>query len=212
MMPHHELQDLIDSLSPINPSDDDYSDIRCIKDVFFDALNTHPRVLAVRCRLTVPQEHVHTRKKPSLRSQENLLIQFIDEFKEELSIDQRIKREQRQRTYGSEVFYLWRTNQNTAGNIYYDLFLMVNKDEYHKISDYAGTDLSVMIVRAWASVMRLSDKKAEEYYYFLARYKLSSNRPNFIIQLKYAFDTACSMVKRNVSTHWSRSCYFGSSL
>ena len=78
MMHPHDLQALIDSLSPINPSDDDYSDICCIKDVFFDALNTHPRVLAVRCRLTVPQEHVHTRKKTSLRSQENLLIQFID--------------------------------------------------------------------------------------------------------------------------------------
>ncbi len=211
MMHPHDLQALIDSLSPINPSDDGYSDIRCIKDVFFDALNTHPRVLAVRCRLTVPQEHVHTRKNPSLRSQENLLIQFIDEFKDELSIDQRIKREQRQRIYGSDVFYLWRTNQNMAGNIYYDLFLMVNKDEYHKISDYAGTDLSAMIVRAWASVMQLSNKEAEEYYYFLARYKLSSNRPNFIIQLKYAFETACLMVKRNGPIHWSSVNHFGSS-
>ncbi len=212
MMHPHDLQDLIDSLSPINPSDDDYSDICCIKDVFFDALNTHPRVLAVRCRLTVPQEHVHTRKKTSLRSQENLLIQFIDEFKDELSIDQRIKREQRQRIYGSDVFYLWRTNQNIAGNIYYDLFLMVNKDEYHKISDYAGTDLSAMIIRAWARVMQLSAKEAEEYIYFFPRYKLSSNRPNFIIQLKYAFDTACSMIKWKGPIHGSSVSHFGSSI
>lgn len=63
MMHPHDLQGLIDRLFPINPSDDDYSDIRCIKDVFFDALNTHPRVLAVRCRLTVPQEHVHTHRQ-----------------------------------------------------------------------------------------------------------------------------------------------------
>jgi hypothetical protein len=207
----HELQNQIDSLYPINPSDDDYSYIRCIKDTFFDALSTHPRVLAVRCRLTVPQGHVHTRENPSFRSQENLLIQFIDEFKDELSIDQQRKREQRQRTYGSDIFYLWRSNRNVAGNIYYDLFIMVNKDEYHKVSDYEGTDLSAMIIRSWANVMWLSDKEAEEYVYFLVRYKLSSNRPNFIIQVKYAFETACSMVKRNGPTHSSNVSYFGSS-
>ena len=197
----HELQALIDSLSLINPRDYDHSDIRCIKDVFFDALNTHPRVLAVRCTLTVPQEHVPNRGKTLFLSQENLLIQFIDKLKYELSIDQQIKREQRQRIYGSDVFYLWRVNQNMAGNIYYDLFIMVNKDEYHKASDYAGTDLSAMIIRAWASVTRLSDKEAEEYYYFFARYKLSSNRLHFENQLKRAFDGVCSIVKRNTPIH-----------
>ena len=98
-----------------------------------------------------------------------------------------------------------------AGNIYYDLFLMVNKDEYHKISDYAETDLSAMIIRAWASVMPLSDKEAEEYIYFFPRYKLSSNRPNFIIQLKYAFDTACSMIKWKRPIHGYSVSHFGSS-
>ncbi len=211
MMHPHDLQGLIDRLSPINPSNYDYSNIRGIKDVFFDALSTYPRVLAVRCRLTMPQGHAHTRENPSFRSQENLLIQFIDEFKDELSIDQQRKQEQRQRIYGSDVFYFWRSNRDMAGNIYYDLFIMVNKDEYHKIGNYEGTDLSAMIIRALASVMQLSDTEAEEYYYFFARYKLSSNRPNFIIQLKYAFETACSMVKRNVSTHWFSTCHFGSS-
>ena len=201
MMHPHDLQALIDSLSPINPSDDDYSDIRCIKDVFFDALSTHPRVLAVRCTLTVPQDHGPNRGKTSFRSQEDLLIQFIDEFKDELSSDQQRKRAQRQRTYGSEVFYLWRASQNMAGNMYYDLFIMVNKDEYHKISEYVGTDLSAMIIRAWASVTRLSDIEAEECFSFSYSYKLRSNRLHFENKLERAFDGACSIVKRNTPIH-----------
>ena len=201
MMHPHDLQGLIDRLFPINPSDDDYSDIRCIKDVFFDALSTHPRVLAVRCTLTVPQDHGPNRGKTSFRSQEDLLIQFIDEFKGELSIDQRMKREQRKRTYGSDVFYLWRASQNMAGNMYYDLFIMVNKDEYHKISEYVGTDLSAMIIRAWASVTRLSDKEAEKCFCFSSRYKLRTNRPHFENELERAFDGACSIVKRNTPIH-----------
>ncbi|WP_316672968.1 inovirus-type Gp2 protein [uncultured Tolumonas sp.] len=207
----HDLQALIDSLSPINPSDYGSSDIRCIKDVFFDALSAHPRVLAIRCRLTVPQEHIHTRKKNSFQIQEKLLIQFIYEFKDELATDQRIKREQRRRTHGSDVFYFWRTNRNAAGNIYYDLFIMVNKDEYHKVSDYEGTDLSAMIIRAWASVIRLSAKESYEYVFFSKRYKLSSKRENFIGQLQCAFDRVCSMLQRNEPTHWSNVCHFGSS-
>ena len=131
---------------------------RC-QDTIDRALETHPRLMAVRIDLRFPSKELATDIKAITR--------FIDSLKAKLKANLKAKKKEAQgkRVHDTSLFYIWvREYGEQSEQAHYHLVLMLNKDAFCSLGNYQASltcnprpSLSVMVRQAWCSALKLGD-------------------------------------------------------
>lgn len=139
------------------------------------SLQEHPRTLAIRVDLRVPN-------KFNGYLDSGVIKRFIASLRKQISYDSEVKRNAGDRVHPCTVRYVW-AKESTGSHFHYHLVLFVNHDRFNCLGDYSATEgnLSARIRRAWASAlgMSLEDTAGAIYFPDNCLYKLDVNAVDF---------------------------------
>lgn len=119
--------------------------------VITQATTQHPRTMAVRVDLRLPDNHFNIRT--------GLLSRFIESLDAKIEARYRKKIKQGIRSYPCHLRYAWvREVGEVNEKSHYHLVLFVNKDTFNGLGGYGeeGTGLASLIREAWLSALQLS--------------------------------------------------------
>lgn len=121
--------------------------------VITQATLQHPRTMAVRVDLRLPDNHFNIRT--------GLLSRFIESLDAKIEARYRKKIKQGIRSYPCHLRYAWvREVGEVNEKSHYHLVLFVNKDTFNGLGGYGeeGTGLASLIREAWLSALQLSHR------------------------------------------------------
>lgn len=110
----------------------------------FNALKEHPRTLAVRFDLRLPDESYDSR----------VISKFVDSLKAKIRHNVTISRKN---AHPTAVRYIWTKEYGTSHKPHYHVVLFLNRDTYSSIGDFklGNNNLYNRINEAWASALGL---------------------------------------------------------
>lgn len=127
-----------------------------------DALNTHPRTLAVRVDLHFPDSY-YDPDYPRYNSKSDI-TRFIESFKNKVNNEIDRRRRDGKRSHPCYVSYLWVLEYGENGSEHYHIVLFLNGDSFRhpgsKTTPDQSSPLVNMIVEAWESALNISFRKA----------------------------------------------------
>ncbi|MCD1127675.1 inovirus Gp2 family protein [Jinshanibacter sp. LJY008] len=133
-----------------------------IENVLEKALNEHPRTLAIRVDLHIPDD-------TSASVDHAVISRFIDSLKAKIKADLNRKKMEGKRVHPCSLRYAWvREFGPKNGKKHYHVLLLLNKDAYYRLGPYSqyGCALALTIRQAWMSALGVSG----EQHHFLAQF------------------------------------------
>lgn len=121
--------------------------------VINNAVAEHPRTMAIRVDLHLPDDECNARQ--------GLMSRFIESLDAKIEARYRSKQKQGKRTYSSHLRHLWvREVGEENRKSHYHVVLFVNKDTFSGLGRYdeSGTGLASLIQAAWLSGLGLSNQ------------------------------------------------------
>lgn len=134
-----------------------------IENTIENALNEHPRTLAIRVDLRLPDAEV------SASIDHAVISRFTDSLKAKIRANRHQKLKEGKRVHSCTLRYAWaREFGSEKGKKHYHVLLLLNKDAYFQLGPYTeyGGTLALTIRQAWMSALGVSDAK----YHFLAQF------------------------------------------
>lgn len=119
--------------------------------VIGNATAQHPRTMAVRVDLRLPDDHFNCRA--------SIISRFTESLDAKIEARYRSKVRQGIRSYPCHLRYAWvREVGEVNQKSHYHMVLFVNKDTFNGLGGYGedGTGLASMIQQAWLSALQLS--------------------------------------------------------
>lgn len=146
----------------------DYLD--AIEKVINQAINKHPRILAVRFDLRLPesnQDDYLDRDLPDSFNRDNLISKFIESLISKIKYDLKRKNKKWDRNFKCQLRYVWCREKEISNNDHYHVMITVNKDVYRNIGEYHHEgSLASMIVSAWESSLSLNYNQVKRLVHF----------------------------------------------
>ncbi|MBI0552210.1 inovirus Gp2 family protein [Pectobacterium parmentieri] len=121
--------------------------------VINNAVAEHPRTMAIRVDLRLPDDECNARQ--------GLMSRFIESLDAKIEARYRSKQKQGKRTYPSYLRHLWvREVGEENQKSHYHVVLFVNNDTFSGLGRYdeSGTGLASLIQAAWLSGLGLSNQ------------------------------------------------------
>ncbi|APS30908.1 inovirus Gp2 family protein [Pectobacterium punjabense] len=121
--------------------------------VINNAVAEHPRTMAIRVDLRLPDDEFNARQ--------GLMSRFIESLDAKIEARYRSKQKQGTRTYPCHLRHLWvREVGEENRKSHYHVVLFVNKDTFSSLGRYdeSGTGLASLIQTAWLSGLGLSNQ------------------------------------------------------
>ncbi|MGM3172741.1 inovirus Gp2 family protein [Dickeya lacustris] len=121
--------------------------------VINNAVDEHPRTMAIRVDLHLPDDECNARQ--------GLMSRFIESLDAKIEARYRSKQKQGKRTYSSHLRHLWvREVGEENQKSHYHVVLFVNNDTFNCLGSYdeSGTGLASLIQAAWLSGLGLSNR------------------------------------------------------
>lgn len=150
-------EDIIGTYGPLN-----FDYLNKIIEVIQSALNKHPRILALRFDLRLPDDVL-------ARIDSAVISRFFDSLKAKLKADLNKKRAEGKRVHSCTPRYIWVREFNQPGEKkHYHVLLLLNKDAYAFLGDYRKPDgnLAALITQAWLSALGVNDERYQSLPYF----------------------------------------------
>lgn len=173
------------------------------------ALETHPRLMVVRCDLRFPQ--VENQAETDSR----VITRFFASLKAKINADLRRKEKAWRRKLSCVLNYVWvREYGDVNGKKHYHVLLFVSKDIYHSLGDYLATtgNLSAMIRQAWCSATQLNHPDFFSLVHFGRAFYLDRNSANISFQIQDVVDCANYLAKNITKRYGDGERSIGSSL
>jgi len=182
-----------------------------------NALNEHPRTLAVRVDLHLPlsSNDEFDRDIPCLHYDKSRLIsRFIDAFKAKVKADLKRKHRAGKRVHPCSPRYVWCRERNRSDNDHFHILILLNKDTYHCLGDYQRDgNLASMIIGAWASTLGWGDDEIGRLVHFPEKpsYYIDKNNADYYLQLESVFNRASYLAKKITKCYGEGHRTFGTS-
>src|SRR5690554_5751763 len=156
------------------------------------ALETHPRLMVVRCDLRFPLEATLAETDASV------ITRVIESLKAKVEADLRRKEKAWRRRLSCALNYVWvREYGDVNGKKHYHVLLFVNKDIYHSLGDYLATsdNLCAMVKQAWCSATRLNHPDFFSLVHFGRIFYLDRNSSDIRLQVQEVVECANYLAK-----------------
>ncbi|MHA7844742.1 inovirus Gp2 family protein [Serratia sp. D1N4] len=120
-----------------------------IENTLNNALSEHPRTLAVRVDLRLPNDTADTDAA--------VISRFIESLKAKIKYAVIGKQREGRRIHPCTLRYVWvKEVGELNGKKHYHLLLLLNKDRWHSLGDYqSSSTLAGLIKQAWCSALRV---------------------------------------------------------
>jgi len=177
-----------------------------------NAISEHPRTLAVRIDLRLP-EMINCPDYPC--PYDNTVIsKFIASLKAQVAADLKMKGNE-QRIHSCTIRYIWVRERDSSSNVHYHLVLLFNNDTYNHIGDITAIEgnLAARIKKAWASSLGMELWEVSGLVNFTENglYRLNCNSPEYNKVYHALFERLSYFAKANTK-HYGEGCHsFGSS-
>lgn len=178
------------------------------------ALEEHPRLLAFRVDLTLPDDG----NWPNSACTNELISRFIESFKAKIEYNRIRARDRNKYAHTSKVRYVWCREIGWKGRPHYHLLFLLNRDAFFgpgRLESEAG-NLINRLKEAWASALRLSVSRVDglvnitrDATYRVNRHMNPDNKRND--QLLNLFERASYMCKTATKAYGDRQHSFGAS-
>ncbi|WP_460746641.1 inovirus Gp2 family protein [Microvirgula curvata] len=128
--------------------------LRRLHDTLQRALDEHPRTLAVRFDLRLPEEELF----PLGAFTNQVMPRFIDSLKAKIAHDRERSRQSYGKVHHTSVRYVWARELGLTGKPHYHCVLFLNQDAYFSFGCIGSGQENTYsrIQSAWASALRLS--------------------------------------------------------
>ena len=170
-------ESVIKSRGPINET---Y--LNRIKETINKALNEHPRTIAIRADLRLPDFHDGDNPAYFVRSDHEVISRFFASFKAQLSHDQKKRRQSGVRVHHNTLRYVWVRENNQEHKKHFHILIFLNKDTYRFIGEYESSKNAIanMIRKAWTSALGLKPGDSNHLVHFPENpfYILNKNNTN----------------------------------
>lgn len=184
-----------------------------------NALNEHPRTLAVRVDLRLPLIRFNDeldRDLPNIYryDRSNLITKFINSFKAKIKADLNRKYKNGKRVHPCTPRYIWCRERDTSINEHFHMLLLLNKDTYHRLGDYQSEgNLSSMVNSAWASALGCFDDEVRHLVHFPDKgcYYINKNSDDYHQQLEDLFRRVSYLAKKRTKCYGEGYRNFGTS-
>lgn len=184
------------------------ANIACVID---DAVDEHPRTIAIRCDLRFPEHH-----HPDIHS--NAVSRFTASLKNQLEAADKAKRSAGKRVHPCTLRYIWIREWSTARLWHYHVVLFLNKDRFFTLGRFKhlmddNTNLSDRIQKAWASALKIPMDEVIGLVHFPENplYVLDRNSPDFQYQYADLFKRLSYFAKDDTKHYGDGRNNFGSS-
>lgn len=126
------------------------------------ALECHPRTLAIRVDLRLPDDDIQALTDSSV------ITRFFESLKAKIEADQNKKRKQGKRIHSCTLRYIWVREFTLGGKKHYHIVILLNKDAYAFLGDYKKQEgnLASMIAQAWCSALGVPYPAFQPLTYF----------------------------------------------
>lgn len=184
-----------------------------IYDTIDNALEEHPRTMAIRIDLRFP-------KFEQRLYQPHVVSDFIRSLESQIKAEQYRKEREGERVHKCTVRYVWVKEKNTALNEHYHLALLFNKDRYNWLgrSQEKSDTLLSKIVSAWARTIDVDYSQANGLVYVSKDrdgvpviHRLNKRSEGFTKQLNDLFKHASYLAKESTKNYAGRKRNFGCS-
>ncbi|MFT7681206.1 MAG: hypothetical protein ACI935_000651 [Moritella dasanensis] len=184
-----------------------------------NALNEHPRTLAVRVDLRLPLIRLNDeldRDLPNIYryDRSNLITKFINSFKAKIKADLNRKYKSRKRVHPCTPRYIWCRERDTSINEHFHMLLLLNKDTYHGLGCYQREgNLSSMVNSAWASALDCIGDEIGRLVHFPENccYHINKNSDDYNQQLEDLFRRVSYLAKKRTKCYGEGHRTFGTS-
>lgn len=185
-----------------------------ITSVIEDAVNEHPRTIAIRCDLRFPGNY-----NPDIIS--NAVSRFTASLKAQLDASDNAKRRSGMRVHPCTLRYIWVREWSTARLWHYHVVLFFNKDRFFTLGRFKNdlndmdenTNLSDRIQKAWASALRIPVDEIKGLVHFPENplYILDRGSPDFQRQYTSLFERLSYFAKDDTKHYGDGKNNFGCS-
>lgn len=119
-----------------------------MQETISNALEVHPRLLAICCELRFPQW-------AKAKMDSAVITRFFESLKAQIEAKELRKAKKGERVHHCTVQYVWvREFGDEKGNKHYHVVLLLNRDAYFRLGDfYNPGNLASMISKAWGSAI-----------------------------------------------------------
>ncbi|ANU38154.1 inovirus Gp2 family protein [Vibrio scophthalmi] len=180
--------------------------LKNILNVMDRALACHPRTMAVRIDLRMPNS--------SLVDSQNVIARFISSLKSQVSHDIERKIVIGRKVRQCRINYTWVKERETALNSHYHVVLFFNKDVYNCLGDFSKDgNLSSRIKKAWNSALGSKCGEYDRLVEFTKNgiYHLDSNSDSFDVTYDDLFKRLSYFAKVETKEYGDKKRNFGCS-
>ena len=153
---------LITSHGPLNM---DYMDR--IEQTIDTALREHPRTMAVRVDLRLPDQVDNDMPICFVNTDSGVISRFFDSLTAQIDADNVRKIKLSIRVYPCPLRYVWVKEHNQEHKVHYHVLLLLNKDAYSHVGQLPSTKPNLVnkIRKAWAGALRVDAQLAASLVY-----------------------------------------------
>ena len=209
----------IDLSKHYGPLNDTYANR--IQQVIDEALIAHPRTMAIRVDLRLPQETEISSDSPSIwiRTDHKVITRFMAALTARLKAQEKRQIKSGRRSYPNTLRYVWAKEENQQHKVHYHLVLFFNKDAYHTLGNYQSPspNLANRIRDSWASALGITNFEDMMNYRGLVHfpenptYYLNRNSPTLREEKNKLRQRALYLAKRDTKPYNDRKRWFGTS-
>lgn len=190
--------------------------LQSIKQTLDRACTEYTRLSVMRFDLRFPQTLDHR--------DDQAISRFVDALKAKIRADQHRKQAQGKRVYPCNLRYIWVKEQAGSEACHYHMAIMLNRDAYFTLGDYATAvhpdaptrlpeNMAERILSAWASALGMSMEHVVGLVHFPDNpvYSLDRNDMAFTDQYNAVFRRLSYFAKVETKQYGDRSRHFGCS-
>lgn len=155
-----------------------------IEQVIANAVSKHPRTLAIRFDLHLP-EWPNCPDYPNPYDS-TVISSFFASLKAKFKADIQRKLRNNTRVHLSTLRYVWVKEQSQTNKPHYHVVIFLNNDTYNAIGRYTekGCNNASRIIEAWASALKFEFNEARPLVHFPSdtpMYFLNLNSPDYLV-------------------------------
>ncbi len=162
---------VLTNIGPLNPF---Y--LERLLSVIDRALIDHPRTLAIRCDLRLPEGYGDVGS--------DLMTKFFESLKAQIRADLLRRAAEGKRVHECNVRYAWVRERCNSDSPHFHIVIFLNHDTYYTLGKYAdeqGRNMATRIWKAWSSALRRLPEESNGLVHFPNNptYRLNVNSPEF---------------------------------